>query len=156
MTVNPFEPPRSDDGPVAQAAGAGADHLPDEALQALVATAPWARWSVRLSLVSALLTAVHSLITLGKATRTGEVVTSALGFGVGVLFAILWVAVTGRYASHAERLQFREHRALAGTIAAQRSIFRLMGITVFVSIGLAVLGAVVGAAIGSSQGPRHQ
>ena len=140
MSQNPFEPPRSGDGGPPAAAAAGTDVLPEEALRSLIETAPWARWSVRLTLVSALLSAIYSMVTLGQASQKLEIVTSVASAVLGLLFALLWVMFTGRYASHASRLPFREHRAVVGVIESQRGLFRMLAV---LAIGSGVFTAVI-------------
>ena|SRR5687768_14649266 len=153
-TANPFEPPRSDDRGGPAPAAAGTDVLPEEALNALIETAPWARWSVRLTLVSALLTAIYTMVTVGSSTQKAQVVMAVVSAAFALVFSLLWVMFTGRYASHASRLQFREHRAVVGVIEAQRGLFRMMGILVILSVVLMIVGLVIGFTMGRAMGPR--
>jgi hypothetical protein len=148
MSVNPFEPPRSQEAAAAAATGAGPDVLPEAALGELVASAPWVRWLARLTLLSVVLTIASLVATLLRATKPGEVGGAVGGAIVGLPMAILFSVLFRRYAAHAERLPGRQPEHLSGVLDGQRSIFKTYAIITLIMVGFIGLVVVIAVGVG--------
>jgi hypothetical protein len=146
IMVNPFEPPRTDLEGVAASSDAGA--LPEPALRELVGSAPWARWTARLALVSIVLGIVNAVVTMLKAKSAIEVGSQVGSLVVSVPVGIVFLVLFRRYAARATELEKGEGRALADVIDAQRSLYKTMGIVTIVMIVMIGLVTVLGIVVG--------
>jgi hypothetical protein len=144
--ANPFEPPRSDLEGVAAAGDAGT--VPEPALRDLVATAPWARWTVRFALASLVLSLINAVVTMVKA-KNAVVAGSQIGsLVVGLPVSILFLVFFQRYAARAAELAAGEGRALPDVIDAQRSLYKLFGIVTIILFVVMALFMVVAIVVG--------
>jgi hypothetical protein len=155
MGVNPFDPPRTDleggggdDGPAAGKA------IPAAALRELVGSAPWARWTVLLTMISLPLTVLNSIVAMSKAKQTAEIVGQVATLVVGLPVSILFLVLYRRYSARASELAGGEPRAAGEVIDAQRSLFKAYGILMIVMVVFVVLIGVLGAVAGTMMRPR--
>ena len=140
-TSNPFEPPRTTDldgdGDGRDGIATGRLVLSEEALQELIAAAPWVRWLTRLMSVSiavGLVKAVALNVVPGNA-RAAALFAVAIGTAISTLILVR----LRRYATASEHLRTGPREAAGQAIAAQSSCFRLLGVLTAVGIGLAVV-----------------
>jgi len=152
MTSNPFEPPRTTDLDGDGGAATGALAMSEEALQELIAAAPWVRWLTRLLSVSiavGLVKAVASVVIPGS----GKPAT-LFSVAVGTAISTLILVRLRRYATASERLRAGTREAAGEVIAAQGSCFRLLGVLAAIGVGLVVVLGVIAlvlAAFGASR-----
>lgn len=128
--------------------------LSEAALQELSAGAGWARWFARFTLISIVVAAVETFVSLfaqrGKVGAVGPLVS--LMFGTGI--SIAYLAVLRRYAAAAERLRAGTRQAAVDVVFAQSSYFKLSGVITIVALALLVLVFVVGIAVAALSGGR--
>jgi hypothetical protein len=141
MGVNPFDPPRTD---LEGGAGGGEHAMPAEALRELVGTAPWARWTVWLVMISIPLNVLNAVLTMSKAKTPFEVGSQVGSLVVGLPITIVFLLLYRRYAARAGELAGGEPRAASEVIDAQRSLFKAYGIFAIIALVLVVLMTTLG------------
>jgi len=140
-TSNPFEPPRTTDLDGDGSVATGTLVLSEEALQELIAAAPWVRWLTRLMSVSiavGLVKAVASVVGPGSAKAA-----TLFSVAVGTAISTLILVRLRRYATASERLRASAREAAGQAIAAQASCFRLLGVLAAVGIGLSIVMGII-------------
>jgi hypothetical protein len=140
-TRNPFEPPRTTDLDGDGGIATRTLVLSEEALQELIAAAPWVRWLTRLMSVSiavGLVKAVASVVGPGSA-KAATLFSVATGTAISTLILVQ----LRRNATALQRLRAGGRAAAGEVIAAQRSCFKLLGVLGAVGMGLIVVLVVV-------------
>ena len=145
MDVNPFQPPRAPGGDGGSVGDASGGTLPEAAWQALVQSAPWARWACILNLVGAGLAVVQVLVAVARAGSKAETAGQIGSLALTVPLAIFFAVIYRRFAREARRLGERQPGALTGVLEAQQTIFKVYGVLVI--LGLVLMGLVVLAAV---------
>jgi hypothetical protein len=146
--VNPFEPPRAADAAIPGLDAQPTSAVPEAAVSELVASAPWARWSARLAVLSILGSVVNMGVALARPGPPAQKITSVVSVLIALPVAILFVVLFRRYASEAERLGARQPGALPGVVDAQRALFKTYGILTIVAMAfvpLAIIAGIIGA-----------
>ncbi len=148
MTSNPFEPPRTTNLDGGGDAATSAGVIPEEAVQELVAAAPWVRRLARLtsaSIAIGLIGAVAELVTSKDPTQR---IVILLGTAVSTMVATLFLVVWRRYAAASELLRSGAPGGAGQVIGAQASLFRLMGVLLAIATGLFIVVFGVGYTLG--------
>jgi hypothetical protein len=145
--MNPFEPPRTSDLDAPSATG-DARLVPEQAIDQLVRSGPWARWTARLTLASLVVSVLHNVISFPKAKNAAEAAGLVAGLVLAVPLTIIFLVNFRNYAGHAERLAQGERRAVEGLADAQRAVFKTMGVLTLIALVLGALVLVAGIFIG--------
>jgi hypothetical protein len=139
-TSNPFEPPRTTDLDGDGGVATGTLALSKEALQELIAAAPWVRWLTRLMSVLIALGLVKAirLVAIPGSAKAAALFSVAVGTAISTLILVR----LRRYATALEHLRAGPREAAGQAIAAQGSSLRLLGVLAAVGIGLSIAIAV--------------
>jgi hypothetical protein len=155
MGVNPFDPPRTDlEGGGSDGGPAAGKAIPEAAVRELVGTAPWARWTARLVLLSIPLTVINAVVAMAKAKQAAEIGGQVAGLVIGLPITIVFLVLFRRFAARASDLAAGEPRAAGEAIDAQRALFKGYGILMIIMLVLIVFGTVIGIVVGRTMGPR--
>jgi hypothetical protein len=152
MEGNPFAPPRTSDldGGVAPGAGTG-PAISEESVQELVATAPWTRALVTLTVVSIALGVVGAVVSMAKAGAAIEGMSAVAGLVIGTPISVVFIVILRRYTQHGRRLAEGARDAVEAIIESQQSYMKATGICTIIMIGVGVVATIAMVAVAASK-----
>lgn len=141
--LNPFAPPRVQDGEAASPGGAGGA-IPAEALRQLTRSAPWATFTAVATVATLVLSVTNSLITATRAQSAYQLGSAFGSLAIGAVIGLIQATLLWRCGEALRSLAAGEPRALERVATSQRALFKTMGVLTIVGLGLVFLGLAVG------------
>jgi len=136
-TTNPFAPPRTTD--LDAVAPPQPLVLSDEALDELIAAAPWLRWLARVTSLSIAVDLIKGAVDVARGTSTGKL-ARLLAIAVGTAISTAILLVLRRYAESSQRLRVDPRASAPLVIATQAAYLRRIG--ALCAVGASAVGVI--------------